>query len=222
MFLNLNKTWPQYLPANASATPAEVNNIAMWQSPPRAEDGVMNGASLVVQYLENILYRTTAHLEIDHADLVALWERAILLDEDLEELETISDECPTLHNCMQAAIDLGFVKGCTVQHIKPSIADIKYFIRQYNGVIVQLKATTTTYNADSFAISDVGIVLTEDFNKGFIAHSYNSSDVVLQNSRGIYCGSLGYHKMAWTTFSNLVLDAAVFDVWADRASGKMV
>lgn len=48
MFLNLNKTWPQYLPANASATPAEVNNIAMWQSPPRAEDGVMNGASLVV------------------------------------------------------------------------------------------------------------------------------------------------------------------------------
>ena len=147
MFLNLNKTWPQYLPANASTTPAEVNNIAMWQSPPRAEDGVMNGASLVVQYLENILYRTTAHLEIDHADLAALWERAILLDEDLEELETVSDECPTLHNCMQAAIDLGFVKGCTVQHIKPSIADIKYFIRQYNGVIVQLKATTTTYNA---------------------------------------------------------------------------
>lgn len=182
----------------------------------------MNGDSLVIQYLENILYRTTAHLEIDKGDLTMLWEKAIALDEELEELEAVSDECPTLHNCMQASIDLGFVKGCTVQHIKPVISDIKYFIRQYNGVLVQLKATSTTYNTSSFVISDVGTVLTEDFTKGFIAHSYNSSDVILQNSRGIHCGSLGYHKMSWTTFSNLVLDAAVFDVWADRASKKMI
>lgn len=225
MFLKINKTWPLYLTGIAANTPNTVNNIQLWQSPPRAENSVMNGASLVIQYLENILYRTTGHLEIDQSDLVKLWERAILLDEafvDAGELEMASDECPTLHSCMQAAIDLQFVKGCTVQHIRPNVADIKYFIRQYNGVIVQLKATTTTYNITGFTIADVGTVLSEDFNKGFIAHGYSSDVVLLQNSRGVCCGSLGYHKMSWTTFNNLVLDAAVFDVWADRASGKMV
>lgn len=223
MFLKLNKIWPYYLPIVESKIPSAVNNIGLWQSPPRGEDSIMNGASLVIQYLENILYRTTDNLEIDRSDLIALWEKAIILDENLEDsVEALSDEYPTLHSCMQAAIDLEFVKGCTVQHIRPSVADIKYFIRQYNGVIVQLKITSTTYNADTFVINDVGSILTEDFTKGFIAHSYSDQVVILQNSRGIHCGSLGYHKMSWTTFSNLILDAAVFDVWADRASNKMV
>lgn len=223
MFLNLKKDWPLYLPVVASNITDTVNNIPHLQTPSRKTAGNLAGVSLVAQYLENILYRISKHVSISDASLKAIFEKAIQLDNEMsDDIPETSDEFPTMHNCMQAMIDLGYLKNCTVQHIKPEVQAVKYFIRQYNGILVQLKTTTTTYDADDCIISDVGTVLTEDFNKGFIAHSYDSFKIVLQNSRGISCGSLGYNIMTWTTFQSLVLDAAVFDVWADRKNNVMI
>lgn len=223
MFLKFSTT--NFLKTKTTTVPSSYNIIASMSSTPRNMVGNYSGVSLVAQYLETFKYRTLGHYSISNSVIEAVHAKAVQLDEsllDIGSLEDVSEENPTLDSIMNAFLQLGFVKHATVQYVNNAQYDLKYFIWQYGAMIVQLKVTSSTYNANGFDISTVGEVLSEDFYKGMIAVGFDSNCVICQNSRGIYAGSLGFHKIPWNVFTQLCVNGAVFDVYMDRASNKMV
>lgn len=223
MFLKLPIT--NFLKTKATTVPSSHHIIVSMSSTPRNMVGNYSGVSLVAQYLETFKYRTLGHHSITDSVIETVHAKAIQLDEallDADRLEEVSEENPTLDSIMNAFLQLGFVKHATVQYVNNAQYDLKYFIWQYGAIIAQLKVTSSTYNADGFDISTVGEVLSEDFYKGMIAVGFDSNCVICQNSRGIYAGSLGFHKIPWNIFTQLCVNGAVFDVYMDRASNKMI
>ena len=223
MFLKLPIT--DFLKTKATTVPSSHHIVVSMSSTPRNMVGNYSGVSLVAQYLETFKYRTLGHHSITDSVIETVHAKAIQLDEallDADRLEEVSEENPTLDSIMNAFLQLGFVKHATVQYVNNAQYDLKYFIWQYGAMIAQLKVTSSTYNADGFDISTVGEVLSEDFYKGMIAVGFDSNCVICQNSRGIYAGSLGFHKIPWSVFTQLCVNGAVFDVYMDRASNKMV
>lgn len=223
MFLKLPIT--NFLKTKATTVPSSHHIIVSMSSTPRNMVGNYSGVSLVAQYLETFKYRTLGHHSITDSVIETVHAKAIQLDEallDADRLEEVSEKNPTLDSIMNAFLQLGFIKHATVQYINNAQYDLKYFIWQYGAMIVQLKVTSSTYNADGFDISTVGEVLSEDFYKGMIAIGFDSNCVICQNSRGIYAGSLGFHKIPWNVFTQLCVNGAVFDVYMDRASNKMI
>ncbi len=223
MFLKLPIT--NFLKTKAATVPSSHHIIVSMSSTPRNMVGNYSGVSLVAQYLETFKYRTLGHHSITDSVIETVHAKAIQLDEallDADRLEEVSEENPTLDSIMNAFLQLGFVKHATVSSVNNAQYALKYFIWQYGAMIAQLKVTSSTYNADGFDISTVGEVLSEDFYKGMIAVGFDSNCVICQNSRGIYAGSLGFHKIPWNVFTQLCVNGAVFDVYMDRASNKMI
>lgn len=141
-------------------------------------------------------------------------DRAYELDEVAEEndyFDYSSENFPSANSVMQAFIDLKYVVNASgIGYVRPSRDDVKYFIRQYGGIILETKITSTTYNAYDYLIQSAGTVLYEDFTKGFIAFGYDPTNIYLQNSLGLAAGSLGFHAMPWTVADQLMVKGCVF------------
>ena len=109
-----------------------------------------SGVSLVAQYIESFLFRKKEYAEIADACLEKMNDRAVELDDGLADggiIVSASDRCPSCGSIMQAAIDLGYVNHVNgVGYIRPNVNDIKYFVYQYGGIILECKATDKTLN----------------------------------------------------------------------------
>ena len=171
---------------------------------------------MVAQYIEGYKFRTDSAKLITATCIQNVKTAALALDEadcDQDKIDYSSDTWPSLNNVMQAFINLGYVSDvAAVGYIKNQQNDLKYFIRQYGGIIVETKLTTTTYNAYNYDIGSAGTVSNEDFTKGFIAYGYDASYIYLQNSLGPKCGSLGFHRMPWSVATSIIVKGAVFEL----------
>lgn len=146
---------------------------------------------------------------------------AVLLDETLANdgvIDATSDRCPSCGSIMNAAINSGYVNHVNgVGYIRPGVDDIKYFLYQYGGIILECKATDKTLNMTEDATlgydicSDgIGTVQSENVTKGFIACGYDSTYLYLQNNLGLYIGSCGFHRMAWSVVPQAVIKGCCF------------
>lgn len=84
MFLN-HITGISYLTAGTTA-PAS-RNFSDWVTGPRADTGSISGCGLVAQYIEGMRFRTNSFCRIQAANLNAVHEKALLLDETLCDLD---------------------------------------------------------------------------------------------------------------------------------------
>jgi len=157
MFLNYT-SGITYMAAK-SAIPDKYDGIA-YSGPPQPGTSAYPGAALVAQYLESFQFRTGAAGRVQEAKIRAAAQKAAALDEadfDAGAIECVSETCPSLNNLMKAFVELGYAQNTNgVGFVKAAQADVKYFIRQYNGIVLEMKITNTTYNASGFDISSAG------------------------------------------------------------------
>lgn len=184
---------------------------------PNAEAPWLEGALLVTQYVESYIYRTHGLYRADDSFIQPLYSAACAKD------GTAQDDYPTLEALMTACQDSFNVNGGTrrcvingynnggsalnleVGYVRNVQNDLKYFLRQYGQLILETKITDTTHNQSAYEISGSGNDLGfEEYSKGFIMYGYDASYIYIQNTRGVFAGSLGFHKMPWTLVPQLV------------------
>lgn len=196
-----------------SVIPASYDGL-YYSSVPESSSQKLAGVQLVAQYVESYRFKTEGVCQIQTAQLESVHSKAYELDEaasDAGLLDYASDTYPSVNSIMQAFIDLGYVTNASgIGYVRPQQNAIKYFVRQYGGVVLETKITDQTHNAYDYGIDAVGSTLNEDFTKGFIAFGYDASNLYVQNSLGICAGSLGFHKIPWAVATQLAVKGAVF------------
>lgn len=163
---------------------------------PKNVVGVKSGAALVIQYIE--MLRSINQREASLTSKIdELYSKAVQIDQTLDK--TVSEDVPTLYGLMKASCELKLVPNIAPR-FQNTVTGIKADIHKYGGVIVE------TYLADSVKSNVMGGKLDiqtpksaqfQDYTKGFIAYSYDSKYLYLQNSLGQSWGSLGTGRITW-------------------------
>jgi len=161
-----------------------------------------------MQYVEGYVYRTWDLVRAEPEMIDQIYQSARATD-GLDD-----GDYPSAISLMLACGEKGYVCNGTgagkielaVGYVRNQAADLKYFLRQYGQLILETKITSTTYNQNNYEIASAGTNLNfDEYSKGFIMYGYDSSYIYIQNSRGPYAGSYGFHKMPWSIVPNLVL-----------------
>lgn len=128
-----------------------------YSAPPATDCKSMGGVRLVAQYVESYRFKTNGICRIQDGLLQKALARAYELDqaaEDAGRFDYSSENFPSANSVMQAFIDLEYVVNADgVGYVRPQQADVKYFIRQYGGILLEMKVTSSTYNAYDYYIS---------------------------------------------------------------------
>jgi hypothetical protein len=126
-------------------------------------------------------------------------------------------------NLMLAAVRIGYVKNVDkIGKVRNQVNDIKYYTRQYGGIIIECRAEDWILNnadANARRQSAIGYDLipfkdslrqSDDVTKGFITCGYDATYLYLQNNLGRACGSCGFHRISWDNLSSILLRGWVF------------
>ena len=122
---------------------------------------------------------------------------------------------------MNAFINRGYVSHVNgVGYIDNNVADIKYFLYQYQILLVEMRATDGVLNMNKNTPlgyelcpnGSTGAVQSDDLTKGFIACGYDNTFLYLQNNLSVRVGSFGFHKIKWSTANNLIVKCCTFNL----------
>lgn len=157
------------------------------------------GAALVMQYVEEYMYRTYGLYRVSDAKATAILEKAREIEaatyddidtEDYPRLDTLLEACQLIANPIvcNGTGNIGRV-GADACFVSNTPDHLKYYIRQYGQLILETKITSTTYNQYGYTIDGVGESLEyENYLKGFIAYGYDADYIYMQNSLGPFAG----------------------------------
>lgn len=166
-----------------------------------------SGAAVVAQYLNCNVCKYIGDTMCSQTVIDKLYEKAKSIDES--EHQTDSDY-PSLLSYMKACQSLGFMKNSTVKFIK-DVDTLKNMIYNYDQVIVLVKVTDSIVNSTEFKITSEGTETNPEFSKGFVAYGYDSSGILVQNTRGVGIGSAGFQFITWDVMNKIFVSGCLFD-----------
>ena len=204
MFIN-NETQVDYI-SKGKNIPSDYKQC-YYTSPTLAVSGMKSGAAVVTSYLNCNVMKYIGEDMCSSEVIDTLYSKAKEIDEDKYSIDS---EYPSLLSYMTACIDLGYMKNATVKFIN-DIDTLKNMIYNYDQVIIQVKITDTILNSTDFNITSAGTVVNEDFFKGFVAYGYDSSGLLVQNTRGIGIGSAGFQFIKWDVMNQIFVNGCLFD-----------
>ena len=160
-----------------------------------------SSVTLVIQYLESLLYATTGQCRICKECKESIYSRACILANAKDGAWLALDEV------LNAVIDLGYASQSKAVYFN-TVESLRYYMDQHRVAIVELALTDTTKNAHAFDIELPASKLSDDYTKGFIAYKMDDQHVILQNTLGISSGIAGFNRMTIDTLSHLFVKGA--------------
>lgn len=200
-----NETEVEYI-SKGQNVPSEYKQC-YYTSPTLAVSGMKSGAAVVTQYLNCNVCKYIGNDMCSQTVIDKLYEKAKAIDEDDYSIDS---DYPSLLAYMVACQELGYMKHSKVKFVKDTDT-LKNMIYNYDQVIVQVKVTDSIVDSTNYQISNAGSVVNDEFYKGFVAYGYDSSGILVQNTRGVGIGSAGFQFITWSVMNQVLVNGCLFD-----------